>query len=287
MENSKEVLGFNDLLKALDSKVNTNVIKVYINSLDCHVTLKEIGVKESKTLSKIGIENSENQAVLYEASLAMIQSLIIDAPDDFNIMNISEFDKNKLMIAVYRQNILNEKLPVKCSNCEGDFEYVVNFDEILSAMDEMDISEQKLDIETDKLKFEIFYGFPKVSRMIEYFRILYSKKNKKLKEDSESNSVSQIDYIDLFIKRVNIIDKENSTEANPNIELDLVNCTINEALTFINHLPSVILYNSKHGAMVKINENCLQRLSSLEKKVLCPHCGEETVASIGINDFFG
>ena len=83
-----DVLSKDDLLKALDSDFATNVSKIYVNSLK-----REVGFRG------ILVANENRKDVVYDAQCAMINKTALD--DGFDIYNLTEFDRIKLLMALY------------------------------------------------------------------------------------------------------------------------------------------------------------------------------------------
>ena len=88
-----------DLLKALELDFATTVNKVYINSLDKEVGVREVKVSEQKTLSRIMINNSLRKDIIYDTQCELINRVVLD--DGFDIYNLTEFDKIKFLMLIY------------------------------------------------------------------------------------------------------------------------------------------------------------------------------------------
>lgn len=89
------------LINALKQDFATTVNKIYINSLKRDVGFREITVLEQKTLSRIMIDNESKgrKDVVYDAQCAIINKACLEP--DFDIYKLSEFDRLKLLIALY------------------------------------------------------------------------------------------------------------------------------------------------------------------------------------------
>lgn len=276
---SREV-GYDEILGILDNQLNTFPNNIYINSLDMILTFKEVTVKEQKTLTKLIIENENNDAVLYEASLAMISSLILNRPANFNIFSINEFDRTKLMVGLYKQNFIDDKLTIKCKNtdCNKEFIYNVDYDKIVKKLDEFDTSDQLFKYDTEKHYIEISYNFPNVNRVKNYLKCLVTDRTSK----KEETKITPVEYLDLFIKTCKLLNKETKDD----ITLDLTKYSIRQIETILEKLPQSVLFDKEHGLMTEIAKNCLLKLKSVQETIQCPECGADIVVDIGINDFF-
>ena len=96
---SNQKMSKDDLLKALDSDFATNVQKIYVNSLGREVGFREVTVQEQKNLSRILVANENRKDIVYDAQCAIINKTALD--DDFDIYELTEFDRIKLLMALY------------------------------------------------------------------------------------------------------------------------------------------------------------------------------------------
>lgn len=88
-----------DIINALKSGFATTVRRIYVNSIDREVGFREISVQEQKTLARIMIDNEQRKDVMYDAQCSIINKVALD--EGFDIYELSEFDKIKLLIALY------------------------------------------------------------------------------------------------------------------------------------------------------------------------------------------
>jgi predicted restriction endonuclease len=90
----------NDLLAALEHDFATSVNRIYVNSLNREIGFREITVQEQKTLSRIMIDNEKRKDIVFDAQCALINKACLE-PVVFDIYQCSEFDRLKLLIALY------------------------------------------------------------------------------------------------------------------------------------------------------------------------------------------
>ena len=96
---AEKQLNKSEFINALKSDFVTTVRKVYVNSLKREVGFREISVKEQKQLSRIMIDNESRKDIVYDSQCALISQVCLDK--DFDIYELTEFDKIKLMMALY------------------------------------------------------------------------------------------------------------------------------------------------------------------------------------------
>ena len=96
---AEKPLNKSEFINALKSDFVTTVRNVYVNSLKREVGFREISVKEQKQLSRIMIDNESRKDIVYDSQCALISQVCLD--QDFDIYELTEFDKIKLMMALY------------------------------------------------------------------------------------------------------------------------------------------------------------------------------------------
>ena len=200
-----------DILGALDKQFSTNVTSIIVNSLNKEISFRDVTVKEQKTLTKIIIDNEGREDIVYESTLAMIQSLAID--EDFDSLTLSEFDRLKILLVLYKQNFFNNKIDYTCEECGHKGAFELDFDILEKELDKVDTADRPVTISNKTHDFMFTVGFPNVKNVRAYFKQLYKDK----KDKNVINKLNKIDYVDLFIKDVKIINKENKEEIYRNL----------------------------------------------------------------------
>lgn len=266
-----------DILSALDQQFSTNVNTVLVNSLNKEISFREVTVKEQKTLTKIIIDNEGREDVIYEATLAMIQSLCLT--EEFDVLDINEFDRIKLVLALYRQNFFNNKFNYECNSCGNKDIREIDFDIILEQLDKIDLADKVFDISNSTHTFSFTINFPKIKRVRSYLKQLTLEKNSK----NVKNKLSSTDYIDLFIKSMKIINKNDNSEIDVNFE----EYNINDVEEIISKLPQGIFMNRNDVCLVeKITKDFLAVVDSSFNKTTCSKCGCDISLEVGLADFF-
>ena len=267
-----------DILGALDQQFSTNVSSVFINSFNESLSFRDITVKEQKTMAKIVIDNPNREDIVYETTLAMIKSLCLDK--NFEVLDLSEFDRLKILLVLFRQNFFNDKIAYTCPECKEKGEYEIDFKGIEESLDKLDISDQIYPVESATHTFICTVGYPNVKNVRSYFKQLIKDKNDK----NVINKVTAIDYIDIFIKNIKIIN--NACPDTP-IDVPLSNCVINDVEEILSKLPQGILLNrSGTSIMDKISKEFLGPINTVFNSGKCPKCGKDISLNLGFSDFF-
>ena len=267
-----------DILGALDQQFSTNATSVLVNSLGTNIAFRDITVKEQKTIAKIIIDNPNREDIVYESTLAMIQSLTLTPT--FEVLDILEFDRLKILLTLYKQNFFNDKIAYKCPDCKHAGQYELDFKGIEEALDKVDITDKVYPVENTTHTFICTVGYPNVKNVRAYFKQLIKDKNDK----NVSNKISALDYIDLFIKEIKVINKASPTNE---ICIPLSNCVINDVEEILAKLPQGILLNrSGTSLMDRITKEFLSPVNQIFKQGKCSSCGKDIELNIGFSDFF-
>lgn len=103
-------------MNALKQDFATSVNRVYVASLGREVGFREITAKEQKTLSRVMIDNEKRKDVVFDAQCALINAACLE-PGEFDIYSCSEFDRLKLLVALYQANMFKNEVKFTCPSC--------------------------------------------------------------------------------------------------------------------------------------------------------------------------
>lgn len=198
------------LLNALKQDFATTVNKIYINSLKREVGFREITVLEQKTLSRIMIDNDSKSRkdVVYDAQCAIINKACLEP--DFDIYQLSEFDRLKLLIALYQANMFKNDIHFTCEECGAENQYKLDFNNVLKKLDEVELVEKEFEYENRNFSFKFKIEYPSVQRVLQFYKGFALKHRNARKAEMKSlDSASNIDYVNLFIKHIDFTNKSN------------------------------------------------------------------------------
>lgn len=273
-------MNHNSILDALNKEFSTNICSVFVNSLNQEVSFRDVTVKEQKTLAKILIDNEGREDVVYESTLAMIQSLSLT--EGFRVVELNDFDRIKLLIALYRQNFFNNSIKYTCPKCGYSGDRELDFDEILKRLDGCDVSDRVFSIENATHKFTFQIGFPNVKKVSNYLKQVHKEKTDK----NVINKLTMLDYIDLYIKTLTI-GKKNETDETKSIVIDFKDYGMNQVEETLALLPQGIIFGRNANSLSdKISKEFMEFINTAFNKHKCGSCGEEISLEVGISDFF-
>ena len=258
-----------DIINALKKNFTTTVRRIYINSLNKDVGFREITVQEQKSLSRIMIDNEERKDIMYDAQCAIINQVALD--EDFDIYQVSEFDKIKLLIALYQTNVVKNDITFTCKECGTENKYKIDFTETLAKLDNISLEDQEFDFETVSWKFKFTVGYPFVNRVSNFYKsyaLKYKTADKKQKESM--NNMINLDYINMYIKRVVLTNKTTGEVT----DLNLLDFTPSEVNDIMSTFPQDVLY-AQDGIMQYISKDFISKINSTFEKHTCATCGHE------------
>lgn len=256
-----------DLIKAMQNEFATSVNVVYINSIDKEVSFKEITVQQQKSLTRIMSANEYRKDIIYDAQCALINSAALT--DGFNIYDLTEFDRLKLMIALYQANMFQSNAKFICEECGEENTYSIDFDNVLIRLNSFDLAKRELKYENKNFKYEFVIRYPSV-KLVKSFHESYCKiHNKRVpkREQQINENVQNLEYINLFIESISYINKSTGKQTNINFSDYLVS-DIEEIMSIF---PQDVLY-SDNGIIKFIINEMIQPINDAFDKHECWKC---------------
>ena len=257
-----------ELLKALQSDFATNVNKVYVNSLGKEVGFKEITVQKQKNLSRILIANENRKDVVYDAQCAMINDSAL--LDGFDVYELTEFDRIKLMLALYQSNVFADEVKFTCPVCGTQNSYNVGFDNTLRKLDAFDIKPQSFEYENKNFKFVFDVAYPLVKTMSMFYKSQYAKglafqSNQK---PNTNNHIDNIEQMNLFVRKLKMTNKDTGIVR----EIDFSKYNVTDISDIFAMFPQDVVY-SDNGIINIITTKFINQLNNSFDKHTCSSCG--------------
>ena len=98
------------------------------------------------------------------------------------------------------------------------------------------------------------------------------------------DNFGNIEYINLFIKEIEMIEKADTSDR---LNADLTLMSYNEVEKFIEMFPQQVIFSENGGVLNYITTEFIEKLNSLFQYEKCAYCGAETKDGIGsLIDFF-
>lgn len=256
-----------ELKKALLSDFATGVTKVYVNSLGKEIAFKEISVIQQKNLSRIMIGNEQRKDIIYDAQCGAINEACL--ADGFNIYDLTEFDRLKLLIVLYQSNMFSTDVKFTCKECGTENTYKPNFENVLYKLDQIDLTPTKFHYENKNFVYDFTVAYPSVKLVSSFHKHYFAKHKITSKKDIKVNdSMSNIEYIDLFIQKIDLTIKSTGTTKN----IDFSQYKASEVEEILQVFPQDVLY-SDQGVLTYISNEYLKKLNDAFEKHQCIRCG--------------
>lgn len=255
-----------EFINALRQNFASTVKKIYINSLKREVGFREIKVSEQKSLSRIMIDNENRKDIIYDAQCALINQVCLD--EDFDIYELSEFDKLKLMIVLYQTNMFKNEIKFVCRECGTENKYKLNFQDTIDKLDAFDLTNKYYEFENSNWKINFTLNYPSVKRISNFYRSYAKKYRSTPKNQIESlNNTIDSDYINMFVKTAKIINKLTNDEQN----IDFEQFTPSEVTEIFSVFPQEVVYVND-GIISYISKEFMQSLNDTFQKHKCGCC---------------
>lgn len=257
-----------ELLKALQSDFATNVNKVYVNSLAKEVGFKEITVQKQKNLSRILIANENRKDVVYDAQCAMINDSAL--LDGFDIYELTEFDRIKLMLALYQSNVFADEVKFTCPVCGTQNSYNVGFDNTLRKLDSFDVKPQVFGYENKNFKFDFSVAYPLVKTMSMFYKSQYAKgmMNQSKAQSNANHRLDNIEQMNLFVRSLKMTNKDTGAVR----EIDFSKYNVTDVADIFAMFPQDVVY-SDNGIISIITTKFINSINNSFDKHTCSNCG--------------
>ena len=263
-----------EILSALGNEFTTSVRKVFINSSQKEFGFREPTTKEIKTLSKIMIEHENDEVAMYESSLALISALSIDK-EFFNISDLTEFDRIKILMTITSDNFKDHPLNITCKKCKHQFKIDFDYDTFIKTLDALPVGEKTVTLDTNGHILTAHYQYPKCSKVLDFL-----KKKRELDLAKSETPLTVIDQFYLFITRLIVNNK--TTETNIDVHMGELQ-DITEVIEVVETFPSHFIMDTVLSA-IKVEFEHINTMSDGSK---CPKCEDVVEISFGgVNGFF-
>ena len=271
-----------ELLAALQQDFATSINKVYLNSVGREYAFSEITVQDQKSLTRMMQGNRNRKDIVYDAQCALINKAAMDP--GFDIYQLSDFDRTKLMIALYQENMFQNDVKFTCEECGEENAYRVDFSETLRKLDDYVLEAKTFEYENRNFKYKFELEYPSV-RMVSKFHQSYCARhgNVPKKQERANATMTNLEYINLFITRVLVTNKSTNT----NRDIKLTDYKIADREDILAAFPQDVLY-TENGVLKYIVNEYIKPVNDCFEKHECLKCGaiHEKEGSDQVQSFF-
>lgn len=270
------------ILAAFKSELASTINSVYVNSIGRECQFKEVSVEEQKTLSKIMIENESRKDIVYDTQCALINKLCVN--EGFDVYNLTEFDRIRILMEIYQNNYFKNDITYKCPECGCENKYKLDFTKFIQRFNEFNLEDVKYSTDDAQRNYTFTLNYPNV-RVISNFYKSYVKKYKNTtnKEREVLDNLANVDYINLYIKQIEMV---NKTTGNKTVA-DLSTMTYSDVEQLLSLLPQNIMFSEENGVLKYITTQFIDKINNVFHYEKCMQCGAETKEGLGsVIDFF-
>lgn len=273
-----------NIVNAFRQKLASNTTMVELPSVGKTIYFKEIPSKEQKDLSKISIESHSRTDTMYCAMLGMINRLSVDK--DFDIRDYTEFERISIVLNLQQMNKMNQKIKFTCQSCNKENSYRLDTAKLLRDFTKTYKPDKDIEIVSGNRRFTFTVGWAKVSSVEDFFKNHYRKYDNASKSVQETiNSLSQIEYMNMFIKRVTLTDLNDEEDT---MTANLEELSYSDRLQLLDCLPQSILLDEETGVIAKVIAEFVDPMNDVFKYRDCEFCGAaQTGTMANVTDFIG
>ena len=277
-----QAINKNSIMNSFKQEFATSVIPIYINSLERTVNFREVSVKEQKALSKTMIQNESRKDIVYDTQCALINQLCLE--DGFDVYKLTEFDRIRILMEIYSSNYIQNDIKFKCPECGCENVYRIDFEKIIAKMNDFDLVPKTYSIEDKVRVYNFKLNYPMVYNVSEFYKdYLKQYKTATHKEREMLDNMGNIEYINLFISEVEIINKQTQTRN----KADLTLMSLAEIEQLFSLFPQNIMFDDKNGVIQHITNEFIDKINGIFQYEKCAQCGYQTQEGIGdLIDFF-
>lgn len=256
-----------ELVKLLEQDFASGVTKIYVNSLGKEIAFKEITVTQQKTLSRIIVGNEQRKDIVYDAQCAVINNAAL--ADGFDVYQLTEFDRLKILIALYQANMFSNDVKFTCKNCGQENTYKLNFDNVIAKLDEIGLAPKEFVHDSKSFKYTFTIAYPQVKRISQFYKSYYLKHKIQSKRDIQVNdNMSNMEYINLFISKLKLEVKATGTVR----DIDFAKYKADAVEEILAAFPQDALYTDD-GVLNFIATEYLKKINDSFDKHQCFACG--------------
>lgn len=256
-----------DAKKLFDEEFATSLTPVYISSLGKDFSFREITVMQQKSLSRIMVANENRKDVIYDAQCQLINQACAD--DGFSVYNVSEFDRLKLLIALYQANMFQREVKFTCSECGSVNAYRFDFDKVLAKLDAVDVADSEVSYRARTCEYRFTIGYPSVKTVSQFHKQYCAKNRITNKNQAKSfDNMSNMEYVNLYIQGVEMT---NLASGRTKV-IDFRQFSPADREEIIQMFPQDVLY-AEDGVLKKVMEKYVKVINDSFERHKCVQCG--------------
>lgn len=183
------------------------------------------------------IGNENRKDIIYDAQCALINEACLT--EGFDIYDLLELDRLKLLMALYQANMFNNDVKFTCKECGTENAYKLDFNNVLRKLDDISVEPRDFHYSNNRLDFDFKVAYPSVKLVSSFHKQYFAKHKSNSKKDVQINdTMSNMEYVDLFIKSFKISSKDGQLLK----EVDFSKFKAGDIESILQILPQDVLY---------------------------------------------
>ena len=197
--------------------------------------------------------------------------LNVRSEETFNIYECSEFDRLKLLLALYQANMFKNTIKFTCPNCGTENQFKLDFGNVLAKLNETKLEPRNFVYENNQWKYDFMVEYPSVKRVQAFYKSSTRKNNMQRKQSSKANdSIQNIEYTNIFIKSLELTNKiTNNTR-----QINFNDFDAGDIEQIMSVFPQDVLY-ADDGILKFIVNEYIKKINDTFDTHECYQCGEK------------
>lgn len=186
---------------------------------------------------------------------------------------------------IYQQNYFQNEIKYKCPECGTENSYILDFDKVIEKLNRFEIKDQTYTMEDRDRIYNFRLNYPNVRNVSNFYRN-YMKKYKNVTSNQREalDNLGNIEYINLFINEIELINKSNPNDKKV---ADLTLMTYADIEELLSLFPQNIIFDEEKGVLKHITTEFIEKINNVFSYEKCGNCGHETNEGVGsLIDFF-
>lgn len=230
-----------------------------------------------------GIEMGTPQAANFAVKFTndFVQKYVLE--HSFDVYSLTEFDRIRILMEIYQNNYFKDEIVYKCKECGCENKYPLDFSKIIDRFNDFDLSDKTYTVEDKQYVYNFTLNYPTVKNVSEFYKMYVKKyKGASAKEKDVLDNLENVDYINLYIKQIELIDKATQTKE----VADFTLMAYSDIEKLIELFPQNIIFSEETGVLRYIAKNFIEKINGVFQYEKCAQCGAEAPVGLGsVSDF--
>lgn len=241
-----------------------------------------VAMPEEAEKNNIDLATPQGAAFAMKFTNDYVQKYISE--HSFDVYSLTEFDRIRILMEIYQNNYFRDEIKYKCKECGTENSYKLDFSKIIVKLNEFDLADNTFTIEDSKYTYNFVLNYPTVRNVSQFYKMYVKKyKGASAKERDVLDNLENVDYINLYIKQIELIDKLTGEKQVADLSL----MTYSDIEQLIEMFPQNIIFSEENGVLRYIAKNFIEKINDAFKyNEKCAQCAADIPIGLGsVGDF--